>query len=65
MPLPDGFEGPDAADAEQDLLADPVLGAAPVQAVRYRSQLVGVLVHVGVEQVELDPSHLAPTRSGR
>ena len=54
----DGVEGPHAADAEQDLLADPVLGAAAVEAVGDGPQVVVVGVDVGVEQVELDPADL-------
>ena len=52
------LERPDAADAEQDLLAEPVLGAPAVEAVGDGPQLVRVFVDVGVEQVQLDPPDL-------
>ncbi len=53
-----GLQRPHPADAEQDLLADPVLGAAAVEAVGDGPQLVVVVVDVGVEQVQLDPADL-------
>ena len=40
---------------EQDLLAEAVLGAPAVEAVRHGPQVVGVLVDVRVEQVQLHP----------
>ena len=58
-------EGPHAADAEQDLLAETVLRAPAVEAVGDFAQFVGVLVDVGVEQVQLDAPDAAPPRSGR
>ena len=53
--LVQSLQRPDAADAEQDLLAQPVLCAAAVKAVGDGPQVVGVFVDVGVEQVELYP----------
>ena len=41
-----------AADAEQDLLAQPVLDVAAVQPVGDLTQVVGVLLDVGVEEVQ-------------
>ena len=58
------LEGPHPADAEEDLLADPVLGAAAVEAVGDRPQLVVVGVDVGVEQVQLDPPDPGPPHLG-
>ena len=51
-----GLQRPHAADAEQDLLAQPVLGVAAVEAVGDLADLVGVLVDVGVEEVQRHPS---------
>ena len=45
-------ERADAADTEEDLLAQPVLGVAAVQAVGHVAHVVGVLVDIGVEQVQ-------------
>ena len=45
-----GAQGADAADAEQDLLAEPVLGGAAVEAVGHVAVVVGVALDVGVEQ---------------
>ena len=56
-PDPDGLQGADTADAEQDLLPQPVLGVAPVQAVGDGPHLVGVLLDVGVEEVQRHASH--------
>ena len=56
----DGAEGPHrahAADAEQQFLAEPVLGAAAVQPVGDLAQGRLVLLHVGVEQQQRDPAH--------
>ena len=52
----DGLQRPDAADAEQDLLAQPVLGVAAVEAVGDLADLVGVLLDVGVEEVQRHPA---------
>ena len=62
--LADGVEGPHAADAEQDLLADAVLGAAAVEAVGDQAALGVVLVDVGVEQVEPDAADVGPPDLG-
>ena len=43
------IEGAHPAYAEQDLLAQAVLGPAAVEAVRDFSQFIAVLVDVGVE----------------
>ncbi len=56
--LPDGVEGPDAADAEQYLLTDAVLGAPAVEAVGHRPEVALVVLGVGVEQVQPHPSDL-------
>ena len=58
------LEGPHAADAEQDLLAEPVLGVAAVEAVGDRAAVVVVLLDVGVEQVERHPADLGPPDAG-
>ena len=57
---PEGVEGAHAADAEEDLLAQAVLGLAAVEPVGDRPQVGGVLLHVGVEQVERHPPDLGP-----
>ncbi len=51
-------ERPHAADAEEDLLAQAVLGVAAVEAVGDAAQLGRVLVDVGVEEVQRDPTDL-------
>jgi hypothetical protein len=56
--VPDQLEGPDAADAEQDLLAQPVLAVTAVEAVGDRAAVVDVLLDVGVEEVQRHPGHL-------
>ncbi len=53
----DGLQRPHATDAEQDLLAQPVLGVAAVQPVGDLADLVGVLVDVRVEEVQRHPAH--------
>ena len=53
-------ERPHAADAEEDLLAQAVLGVAAVEPVGDLAQVVGVLVDVGVEQVERDAADVGP-----
>ena len=63
--LADRFERAYAADAEQDLLAQPVLGVAAVQTVGDVAFIVGVVVDVGVEQVERDPPDHRHARSAR
>ena len=46
------LEGPHPADAEEDLLAEPVLGVAAVEPVGDERRSVGFSVDVGVEQVQ-------------
>ena len=48
----------DAADAEQQFLAQPVIAAAAVQPVGDLAQRRLVLLHVGVQQQQRDPAHL-------
>ena len=62
---PEGVQGADPADAEQDLLAQAVLAAAAVQAVGDRPLGRAVLVYVGVEQQQRRPARPRPARSGR
>ena len=57
-------ERPHAADAEQDLLAQPVLDVAAVEAVRDELQVLGVLGKVGVQQVERRAPHHGPPHLG-
>ena len=45
-----GAHGPDAADAEEQLLEEPVLGGAAVEPVGHLAQRRRVVLHVGVEQ---------------
>jgi hypothetical protein len=47
--LAHGLEGAHAADAEEDLLAQPVLGVAAVEAVGHLATGLVVLLDVGVE----------------
>ena len=54
----EGAHGADAADAEQQLLAEPVLAAAAVQPVGDLVQRGLVLLHVGVEQQQRHPADL-------
>ena len=54
----EGVQGAHPADAEQDLLPQPVLAAAAVQPVGDRPLGGGVLVHVGVEQQQRRPADL-------
>ena len=61
----EGLEGPHPADAEQDLLAEAVLGAPAVEPVGDCPQVVVVLVDVGVEQVQLDPPDVGQPDLGR
>ncbi len=58
------FEGAHAADAEQDLLLQPVLGVAAVQPVGDGAQLGRVLVDVGVEQVQRHPADVGAPHLG-
>ena len=51
---PEGAQGPDAADAEDDLLAQPVVRVAAVEAVGDGDAVGRVAVDVGVEQVQGD-----------
>ena len=60
----DRLEGPHAADAEQDLLAEPVLGVAAVEPVGDAAHLVRVLLDVGVEEVERHPADLGLPQLG-
>ncbi len=48
----------DAADAEEELLEQPVLGGAAVQPVGHLAQRLGVVLDVGVEQEQRHPAHL-------
>ena len=61
---PEGVQGPDPADAEQDLLAQAVLAPAAVQPVGDRPLGRAVLVDVGVEQQQRRPPHLGPPDLG-
>ena len=54
----EGAQRPDAADAEDDLLAEAVLLVAAVEAVRDRNDLRRVLRHVRVEEIERDAAHV-------
>jgi hypothetical protein len=60
----EGAQGPDPADPEQDLLAQPVLASAAVQAVGDGPLGGGVLVDVGVEQQQRRPADLGPPHLG-
>ena len=53
-----GLQRPDPADAQQDLLAQPVLGVAAVEPVGDAAQVVAVLLDVGVEEVQRHPAHV-------
>ena len=61
---PERLQRAHAADAEQDLLADAVLGVAAVQAVGHRATFRGVAVDVGVQQVQPDPADVGPPDLG-
>ena len=56
----EGAERPHAADAEHDLLAQPVVLVAAVQAVGDGDAVGGVALDVGVEQVEGDAPDVGP-----
>ena len=58
------LERPHAADAEEDLLAQPVLGVAAVEPVGDLAHVVGVVLDVGVEQVERDAADVGPPHLG-
>ena len=58
------LQGPHPADAEQDLLADPVLRSAAVEAVGDGAKLVVVVLHVGIEEVQLHPPDLRQPQLG-
>ncbi len=53
---PERAQHADAADAEHELLAQPVLPVAAVQGGRHVSRPVGVPLHFRVEEVERDPA---------
>ena len=58
-------EGPHAADAEEDLLAQAVLGVAAVEPVGDRRGARRVVrLDVGVEQVERHPADVGPPHPG-
>ena len=57
-------EGAHAADAEEDLLAEAVLGLAAVEPVGDGAQVGGVLLDVGVEQVQRHPTDLGLPHAG-
>ena len=54
----------DAADAEQQLLAQPVLAGAAVEPVGHAAEVVGVLLDVGVEQQQRHPSDVGDPDPG-
>ena len=61
-----GPDGADPADAEQQFLAQPVLGAAAVEPVGHLALGGLVLLHVGVEQQQRNPADLGdPDLSGQ
>ena len=53
---PHGLQGADAADAEEDLLADAVLGVASVEPIGHGSARRRVAVDVAVEQEQPHPA---------
>ena len=59
-----GAHGADAADAQQHLLAQPVLGVAAVEAVGDVAQDAVVLLDVGVEQQQRDAAHAGDPDAG-
>ena len=59
-----GLQGPDAADAEEDLLADAVLGVAAVEPVGHQPAVRGVPVDVAVQEIELHPADIGPPDLG-
>ena len=56
----EGAHGPHPADADQDLLADPVVLVAAVEAVGDAAQVGVVLLDVGVEQQQRDAADRGP-----
>ena len=54
----EGAQGAHAADAEQQLLEQPVLGGAAVEPVGHLTQRQRVVLHVGVEQQQRHPTDL-------
>ncbi len=58
------LQGPDPSDAEQDLLAQAVLGVAAVEPVGDAAALGVVLLDIGVEQVQPDAAHLGSPHPG-
>ena len=56
-------DGPDAADAEQHLLEQPVLAAAAVEPVGHLALAEVVLLDVGVEHAAAAPGRPGPARS--
>ena len=58
------LQGPDAADAEEDLLADAVLGVAAVEPVGHQPAVRGVPVDVAVQEIELHPADIGPPDLG-
>ena len=59
-----GAQRADAADAEQQLLAEAVLRGAAVQAVGDLAVVVGVALDVGVEQQQRHPADLGDPDAG-
>ncbi len=57
---PEGLQRPHPADAEQDLLADAVLGVAAVEPVGDGPSLGGVAVHIAVQEVQPDAADVGP-----
>ena len=56
----EGAQRPDAADAEHDLLAQPVVLVAAVEAVGDGDAVGGVALDVGVQQVQRDAPDVGP-----
>ncbi len=60
----DGLQGAHATDAEQDLLPQTVLDVTAVQPVGDLTKVVGVLLHVGVEQEQRHAADVRPPHRG-
>ncbi len=60
----EGLERPHTTHAEQDLLPQSVLDVTTVEAVGDGAHLLGVLVDVGVQQVQGNPAHVGPPDPG-
>ena len=60
----EGAERADTADAEQELLVQPVLAGAAVQPVGHLAEVVGVLLDVGVEQQQRHPADIGDPDPG-